>query len=106
MRAVDSTGAAANRTIANPLELDTDLQVSGSGNLTFAGDATLTASRTISVFDPGQTTKFTGNFGEAVNSGVTGASLSKLGRGTLELSPGTGKAVSYTRLDDDWHDHG
>src|SRR4029079_160731 len=96
LRAVDSSDAPAARTIANPISLDTNLPVFGSGNLTFTGDATLTGSRNISVFDKDQTTKFTGNFAEAVNSGVTGASLMKLGRGTLELAPGLNKSVHFT----------
>ena len=57
LRAVDSTDAPAARTIGNPVSLDTNLQVFGAGNLTFTGDATLTGSRNISVFDPSATAK-------------------------------------------------
>ena len=70
--------------------------VYGTANLGFNGDAVLTGSRSITVFDPAQTTAFNGNFGEAVNSGVTSAALTKLGRGTVTLSPTAGKSVSYT----------
>ncbi len=75
--------AAAPRTVANPVSLDSNFAVRGSNNLTFTGLATLTGSRTITVFDAAQTTTFAGG----VTEGIYGSlNLAKSGRGTLALT--------------------
>lgn len=92
LKATNSAGAAAARTVDRPLSIDATLQILGTGSLTFTGPATLTGTRTIIVVDPAQTTTFTGSLGESVLTGGLGFGLTKQGMGTLVLAG----PVNYT----------
>ena len=89
---VPLTAADAARSVGNPISLDNNLTIFGAGQFNFTQPTMLTGSRTITVLDKDQVTTFSGSFSEAVLSGVTGAGLTKLGRGTLVLS----STVNYT----------
>ncbi|MBI5689228.1 MAG: autotransporter-associated beta strand repeat-containing protein [Verrucomicrobia bacterium] len=68
------------RTLANPLSLQGNFDISNSPALTLSGAATLTGSRTLTV-GTGSTALFTGTIGQS--GGTFG--LTKLGSGTLAL---------------------
>jgi fibronectin-binding autotransporter adhesin len=95
IQATNNTGGSAGAiapTIFNNVNLDGNLTILGSTNITFSGTTQMTGSRTITTVNSGQTTTFTGSFGEAPLSGFTNLNLTKQGKGTLELK-GT---VGYT----------
>ena len=83
VRAVNASDQPYSREIANPITVDGDFSVFGSGCLTFLAPVTLTASRTINIVDPDQVTTFEAGVGEGM---FTGAGLTKRGRGELAIA--------------------
>ena len=72
------------RTVSNAnVFINATLTIRGANDLTFTGLATLTASRTIQVLDPGNVTTFAGGITESIFGNL---GLSKNGPGTLVLS--------------------
>ncbi len=85
LRAVDPAGNPAARTTPGtiPWEFDADFGIYGSGALTIGGPVTLTATRTITTFDPAQVTTLAAGIGEGL---FPGAGLNKRGRGELNIA--------------------